>query len=297
MAASIVVMAVMAWPAAGAAQASEDGQRRGDRTLAPYFFVENGDPAVDQVPLEGTDVDVTISGVIASVRVTQIYVNRGARPIHARYVFPGSTRAAVHGMTMTIGDRRVVAKIQEREAAKATFEKAKSEGKSASLLEQSRPNVFSMSVANILPGDRVQVELRYTELLTPEERVYEFMFPTVVGPRYSSDKAEGAPDRDRFVASPYLPEGSEPRTRFDIKVAVDAGVPLHELACPSHKTWTEWDGASKATVRLDAAEAGGGNRDFILRYKLAGERIASGCCCSRAPTRASSWSWPSRPTA
>ncbi len=172
-AASVVVawfFAVMACPGICRAEVEPGGAERTPRTLAPYFFVENGDPSIDQVPLEATTVDVVVSGVIANVRVTQVYVNRGSRPIHARYVFPGSTRAAVHGMTMTIGDRRVVARIQEREAAQATYQKARSEGKSASLLEQSRPNVFSMRVANILPGDRIEVELKYTELLTPEER-------------------------------------------------------------------------------------------------------------------------------
>ena len=276
-------LAVMAYPGMGRAEDESGGAERKPRTLAPYFFVENGDPAVDQVPLESTAVDVVVSGVIANVRVRQVYVNRGSRPIHARYVFPGSTRAAVHGMTMTIGDRRVVARIQERDAALATYEKARSEGKSASLLEQSRPNVFSMRVANIVPGDRVEVELQYTELLTPEERVYEFVFPTVVGPRYSNEEAKGAPEQDRFVASPYLPEGAAARTRFDIRVALEAGVPMHELTCPSHKTWTEWDGTSKAVVRLDSQESHGGNRDFILRYRLAGERIASGLVLYQGP--------------
>jgi Ca-activated chloride channel family protein len=179
-------------------------------------------------------------------------------------------------MTMTIGDRRVVARIQEREEARATFERAQREGKSASLLEQSRPNVFSMRVANILPGDRVQVELEYTELLVPEERRYEFVFPTVVGPRYSSQDEKSAPEADHFVASPYLPEGAPLASRFDIRVTVAGGVPIHELACPSHRTSTEWEGAAKAIVRLDPEETAGGNRDFVVRYRIAGERIASG---------------------
>ena len=270
-----VLVAIVTLPAVAAAE-GRAGDPTASKTLSPYFFVENGDPSVDRVPLQSTRVDAAISGVIANVRVTQVYVNRGSRPIHARYVFPGSTRAAVHGMTMTVGDHRVVAKIKEREEARATYDKAVSEGKSASLLEQSRPNVFSMRVGNILPGDRIEVELSYTELLTPEERLYEFVFPTVVGPRYSSQQEEGAPDHDRYVVSPYLPEGSPAPSTFDITVTVDAGMPLHGLVCPSHETFTGWEGPAKAVVRLDAKEGGGGNRDFILRYRLAGERIATG---------------------
>lgn len=142
-----------------------------DKTLSPYFFIENGDPALDQLPLKQTHVGVEISGVIADVIVRQVYENRGQRPIHAQYVFPASTRAAVYGMTMTVGDVRIVAKIKEREKAKAEFESAKREGKSASLLEQSRPNVFTMNVANVFPGDTISVELKYTELLVPVDHL------------------------------------------------------------------------------------------------------------------------------
>src|SRR5262245_26696378 len=131
--------------------AAQDNRPSADKTLSPFFFVDGGDPAVDHLPLKDTRVEVAISGVIADVTVRQIYENRGQRPLHARYIFPASTRAAVYGMTMTVGDVRIVAKIKERQAAKQEFETAKREGKSASLLEQSRPNVFSMNVANILP--------------------------------------------------------------------------------------------------------------------------------------------------
>jgi Ca-activated chloride channel family protein len=247
-----------------------------EKTLSPYFFVENGDPAVDRVPLEATRVDVAVSGVIADVRVTQVYRNEGSRPINARYVFPASSRAAVHGMRMRIGDHQIVARIKEREQARAEFKQAVAAGKSASLLEQSRPNVFDMSVGNILPGDRIEVDLEYTELLVPEEGVYELVFPTVVGPRYSTRPAAGAPAADGFVASPYRKEGREALATFDIHVALATGVPLRDLASASHKVETEWDGAARASVRLAPDESSGGNRDFILRYRLSGEQVASG---------------------
>src|SRR5678815_4067190 len=135
-----------------------------DKTLAPYFVVQ-GDPNVDHLPLKDTRVEIAVSGVIADVKVVQTYRNEGSRPINASYVFPASTRAAVYAMRMRIGDQVIVAKIKEREAAKQEFDTAKKEVKSASLLEQNRPNVFSMSLANIMPADQVEIELRYTELL------------------------------------------------------------------------------------------------------------------------------------
>jgi Ca-activated chloride channel homolog len=146
-----------------------------DKTLSPYFFVENGDAAVDRLPLKETKADVRIVGVIADVVVTQVYRNEGTRPINARYVFPASTRAAVHGMTLQVGEHRIRAKIREKQAAQKEFDQAKKEGKSAALLEQQRPNVFSMSVANVMPQDEIRVELHYSELLVPTDGTYEFV--------------------------------------------------------------------------------------------------------------------------
>src|SRR5262249_37934077 len=114
---------------------SEDGPRA-DRILSPYFFVEGAKPGLESFPLKSTDVVANISGVIADVTVTQIYQNQGAAPIHGRYVFPGSTRAAVHGMRIRIGNKAVVAKIKERHQAAQEFAEAKAAGKNAALLEQ-----------------------------------------------------------------------------------------------------------------------------------------------------------------
>src|SRR6059036_2872189 len=131
-------------------------------TLSPYFLVENGDPATDRLPLKDTRAAVQITGVIADVVVTQVYRNEGARPINARYIFPASTRAAVHGMTLTVGNHRVRAQIRERELAEKEFHQAQVEGKTAALLNQQRPNVFAMSVANVMPQDEIRVELHYS---------------------------------------------------------------------------------------------------------------------------------------
>ena len=95
-----------------------------DRTLSPYFFVEQGDRETDRLPLEETNADVRITGVIADVVVTQVYRNEGSRPINARYVFPASTRAAVHGMTLTVGEHRVRTQIKERQIARQQYERA-----------------------------------------------------------------------------------------------------------------------------------------------------------------------------
>ncbi len=247
-----------------------------DKTLSPFFFVEGGDPAIDPLPLKDTTVEIAIAGVIADVTVRQVYENRGTRPIHARYVFPASTRAAVYGMTMTVGDVRTVARIKERSQAAREFDAAKREGKRASLLEQSRPNVFTMKVANVLPGDTIAVELKYTELLVPTDGAYEFVYPTVVGPRYSEKREGQASPADEFVTAPYLHQGAAPRSGFHLAGVVSTGVPLQELASPSHQLIVRTTNPGRAEMTLAASERSSGNRDFILRYRLAGREIASG---------------------
>ncbi|HET6977950.1 MAG TPA: VIT and VWA domain-containing protein [Pyrinomonadaceae bacterium] len=252
----------------GMAQAQED------TTLAPYFVVQ-GDPNVDHLPLKDTRVDISVSGVIADVKVRQIYRNEGLRAINASYVFPASTRAAVYSMRMQIGDEIIVAKIKEREQAKKDFEQAKEEGKSASLLEQQRPNVFSMSLANLMPQEQVEIELRYTELLVPTDSVYEVVFPTVVGPRYASPKDE-AKKEDGFVETPYQRGGEQPASALHINTRIATGVPIYDLTCPSHQILPQWQSQNVAQLTLDDANPFQGNRDFVLRYRLAGDQIASG---------------------
>jgi len=255
----------------GYAQQQED---KAEKTLAPYFVVQ-GDPSVDQLPLKDTRVDISVAGVIADVKVRQIYRNEGSRPINASYVFPASTRAAVYSMRMQIGNEIIVAKIKEREQAKQEFEQAKEEGKSASLLEQQRPNVFSMSLANIMPQEQVEIELRYTELLVPADNVYELVFPTVVGPRYASPNNENKKG-DKFVETPYSREGQKPASALHISTRIFAGVPIYDLSCPSHQVNPQWQGQSVAQLTLDDSDPFQGNRDFVVRYRLAGDQIASG---------------------
>ena len=163
-----------------------------DKTFSPYFVVKTKNASVDGLPLKESRAEVNISGVIAHVKVTQTYANTGKVPLEAVYVFPGSTRAAVFGMRMKVGARTIVAKIERKDQAKKLYDAAKRAGKTASLLSQKRPNVFQMNVANILPGDVVQVELDYTELIVPDGGVYEFVYPAVVGPRFTGEAGNAA---------------------------------------------------------------------------------------------------------
>ncbi len=285
--------------AAGEGRSSgEIQEEEEEELLAPYFLIQDENTSLDAFPLKSTEVITNINGIIAETYVIQTYANQGNTPINARYVFPTAPSVTVHGMTMQIGDHIVTAKIKEKEEAKAEYEEAKSEGKSASLLQQHRPNVFTMDVANIMPGDTARIELHYTELITPTEGIYSFVFPTVVGPRYAPKEPEPAeeeppsqsaslknvrptpeplePAREEWVASPYLMHGENPPGEYNITVNLSTGVPIGDVSCKSHEISVERDGDSQARITLANPEDFAGNRDFILKYRLTGEEVQSG---------------------
>ena len=251
------------------------GAAKEKKILSPYFFVQSKNPSLDPFPLLETRANVDIAGVIAEIELTQVYKNEGKRTIEAVYVFPLGTKSAIHAMRMRIGKRVIEAKIEERAAAKRIYEQAKQEGKVASLLEQERPNVFQMKVANIMPGDRIEVKVSYTELLVPEKGIYEFVFPTVVGPRYTERQEKGAKETDTWVKSPYLHEGKEAPYAFDIVAHIRSGIPLEAVWVPSHNVVVQ-KSRDVADIKLAPEETKAGNKDFILRYTLQGEQIQSG---------------------
>jgi len=143
----------------------------------------NGKPKA-LCPLKHTDVKAQISGFLSRVTINQEFENPFKEKIEAVYTFPLPQNAAVDDMTMVVGDRTVRGKIMRREEAEAVYEAAKNNGQTASLLNQERPNIFTQSVANIMPGEQIKITISYVETLKYEDGAYEFMFPMVVAPRY-----------------------------------------------------------------------------------------------------------------
>ncbi|HYY59620.1 MAG TPA: VIT domain-containing protein, partial [Pyrinomonadaceae bacterium] len=261
-------------------------------TQGSLLAVDSSGKPAGECPLKHTSVKAEISGFLSRVTVTQEFENSFAEKIEAVYTFPLPQAAAVDDMTMLVGERTVKGKIMRREEARAAYTAAKTSGRVAGLLDQERPNIFTQSVANILPGERVTVTISYVETLKYEDGSYEFVFPMVVGPRYTpSGGADGAqspgeqqqdaattggtPDAS-LVAPPITPPVMPPGTRaghdISIEIALDAGVPVSVLDSPTHEIELERPDEARAVVRLrDRATIP--NRDFILKYVVAGRRI------------------------
>ena len=236
-------------------------------------------------PLRHTDVRAEVTGFLARVNVTQEFQNPFDEKIEAVYTFPLPQSAAVDDMTLKVGARTVKGKIMRREQAQAVYAAARSAGQVASLLDQERPNIFTQSVANISPGERVTVTISYVETLKYEDGTYEFSFPTVVGPRYIPGTPTDAPpqgggrlpDTDRVpdasrISPPVAQKGTRAGHDISIDVSLDAGLPIEELKSVSHEVEVERPEPARARVRLKDLNAIP-NKDFVLRYDVAGRKI------------------------
>lgn len=253
----------------------------GEDLSAPYFrIVGKGDQRSDEaLPLKSSAAKVSIEGTIARVHLTQSYGNTGSTPIEAVYVFPASTRAAVHGMTLSSGGRVIAARIRESAKAKEEYQVAKAEKKTAALLEEQRPNVFQMSVASLLPGDDIDVEIEWTETIPAVDSTYEFVFPTVVGPRYVGSNAGNG---ETWADNPHLAPGTQTPVTFKLAADLSTTLPLAEVTCPSHPVAIDFKAKDKARVNIDSNSSGeAANRDFILRWKLGNDQVDAGLLLHR----------------
>ncbi|MEZ5403604.1 MAG: VIT and VWA domain-containing protein [Bryobacteraceae bacterium] len=220
-------------------------------------------------PLKHTDVKANITGFLARVTVTQEFENPLTEKIEAVYTFPLPSKAAVDDMTMHVAGRTVRGLIKERDEARKIFEAARNRGQVASLLDQERPNIFTQAVTNIPPGEKVRIVISYVETLPYEAGTYEFVFPTVVGPRYSPKGR--VPDAGK-IAPPITPEGARAGHDISIEVALDAGLPIQSLESKLLPVTIDRPAPQRAVVKLkNQAEIP--NRDFILRYDVAGRKI------------------------
>ena len=234
-----------------------------DYTECPYFNVFSSDSSGVSFALASTDIDATISGVIANVEVEQLYLNTGDSTVNATYVFPMSTNAAIYSMEMDVNDRTIVAEIRRKDEAQEIFDNADSLGLTASLLEQERPNVFQMSLANIKPGDSLRIRMVYTELMVPTDGVYQFVFPSIVGPRYTT---EGESWINQAAQTLYPVS----QTDLNINLKINAGM-LADAECVSHNTTFEYSGNSAETYLQTNPGA-----DFIVDYSLNRDQIETG---------------------
>lgn len=257
-----------------------DGYPPQSRCPVGGLFVPSQNPGQEQVfGLKQTQVKAKIAGNISRVEVVQKFENSFTEPLEAVYVFPLPDEAAVDDMEIKIGSRTIKSDIKRRDEALEIYEKARTQGRTAGLLEQERDNIFTQSLANIKPGEQIEVTIRYTESLKFEGGDYEFVFPMVVGPRYIPRNLTtpnppltrpGAvnTDADR-INPPVVPPGTRSGHDIAVNVEIDSGIPISDVRSTSHQITTSRSG-NIVQVQLANSDTIP-NKDLILRYRVAGE--------------------------
>lgn len=238
-------------------------------------------------PILNTDVQIAVTGTIVRATVRQEFTNPSTRKgdwLEGIYVFPLPETAAVDHLRMKVGERVIEGQIKERGEAKRSYEQAKQEGKRTSLVEQERPNIFTTSVANIGPGERIIVEIEYQETVRYENGQFQLRFPMAVGPRYipgtpviiegqpssgsgTMPDTDRVPDASRITPPVHAPhEGSV--NPLSLSVTLSPGFPIEQIDAPYHAIITIPDADQGYHVSLKE-ETVPADRDFQLTWRQA----------------------------
>jgi len=206
------------WPAAFA-NTTDSSIEPGDLRAGSLLLKTSSEGRVAEALRQSTRMRAQVTGNVARVRVTQTFENPGGEWVEGLYVFPLPAGAAVDELEMTVGERRIVGEIKRKAEARATYERAKSEGRRASLVEQERPNMFTTSVSNIAPRSAVTVEIAYLDAVPFRDGRYTLNLPLSITPRYT-------PGVTLDPTSPYAGEVARAVNRYGESLQ-RADQPLH----------------------------------------------------------------------
>lgn len=215
--------------------------------------------------MESSEFEVNITGNIARTRVTQTFRNNSDIWQHGVYVFPLAQDAAVDAMLMVIGDRKIEGTIQKKEEAEKAFVKAKKVGKSASLVNQLRPNMFVNKVANIAPDSTIMVTIEYQQVLGLHNEHYELRIPTSITPRYVPHSQVGQSAHLHTELKGELPQAA--MAKLAINVDINMGMPLSNIYSEHHHISQSQGAEHRYQVTLDPKAVL--PEEFVLRWQLA----------------------------
>jgi len=240
-----------------------------------------------------TEVNATISGLVATASYKQSFVNHTNEWVEGVYTFPLPERAAIKSLKIIIGDRIIVGEIKEKQAAKRIYKQAKRDGKVAALTTQQRSNLFTQKVANIGPGERIEVQIDFIDLVRFQSGQFEWRLPTTLTPRYipgaqvsentENDNIEPeltlevddagfgwakpthlVPDADKIT--PPMVDGSFNITNpLSINIQLHSGLQLADIDSPYHDIDVLKDNSSHQIRFLNNEEEM--NRDFVLQWQ------------------------------
>lgn len=273
--AAALLISFLAAATAGA-QSNEETPKGG------LFFKSDEAGVYYEAPILHTDVKLSVAGTIVRATVRQHFVNPSNAWLEGVYVFPLPEQSAVDHLAMEIGERRVAGRIEPRDEAKKVYETAAAAGQHASLVESERPNIFTTSVANIGPGEKIVVEIQYQDRVDIDAGIYSLRFPMVVGPRYIpggmvslaaerpnsgggwADDTARVPDASR-ITPPVLHPGEGKINPVTIAVDLAPGFAVERVTSLYHPIVTKK--ADDGTMAIALAEGDvPADRDFVLEW-------------------------------
>lgn len=236
---------------------------------APALYLRSAGGSERQAPQVGQALDVQVHGTVARGRLAQIFRNPSDRTVEAVYVFPLPEHAAVDHLVLRTGGRKIVGAIREIGAAKVAYERAKAEGRQASLVEQHRGNAFTTSIANLAPGAELEVEIEFQLTVALDAGVFRLTLPTVVSPRsYSRVARSRTPAGENRAAPTALSSfwDDAARSPFGVRVTLDPGFPVSGFRSPSHEIRAVDLGHGRYEVKLAGGTAPA-DGDFVLEWR------------------------------
>ncbi len=230
------------------------------------FLLETQDGSLIEAPVLGATVEVRVTGIVARARVTQIFRNPGKEWLNGVYLFPLPEGAAVDTLHLTVGGRRMVGIVQTKEEARETVKAAEQEGRKASLLEQVRPGLYTTTVANVGPGETVEVEIELQQAVQWEQGRFVLRFPMLAQPRSA---VQTGTDEEKIPRPPVVSRG-RPINPFAFHVDLAPGFPLRQVASTTHKVTVVQDRAQDQARERWAVDLADGvapaDGDFVLEW-------------------------------
>ncbi|MGD2166495.1 MAG: marine proteobacterial sortase target protein, partial [Gammaproteobacteria bacterium] len=262
--AAFLAAPLAAQPAAGGLIAIPGPEHVGSGTLA--FGVS---ARMVAAPLLEADYEISIGGMLARTQLRQTFENTTGEWVEAIYVYPLPDGAQVDRLELVVGDRRIRGEIREREQARLEYDRARSEGRRAGLLESERPNLFTTNVANIGPGERISVAIAYQQTVRYDAGLFTVRVPLVIGSRYIPPELAAADPEDADRITPLV-RSSAPANPVRIQASLDAGMPITDVRSLYHRVAQRIVTRAAREIELTDPDVPA-DRDFVLQWRAASQ--------------------------
>lgn len=261
---------LIAFNSASAFNNAASANNSSDSSMIRYQSMES-EQTFEQLPLS-TDIEMHVNSIVSRVSVKQTFKNNSSEWLEGVYQFPLPDNAAVDTLKMHIGERVIEGEVQEKEQAERTYQKAKNNGQRASIVHQTRANLFTTKLANIAPGESITVQIEFQNLINVDSTMFSLRMPLGITPRYdpNSDLLNDS-STEKKANTKTLPNeltqfntAAEPNRPVNIRIYLNPGFDLALLESPYHKTHIQQHGDS---YEIDLENPTQANSDFVLNWQ------------------------------